>query len=81
MSFQANISQLANSFVVLKQQVSQTNEAWQDPVQERFFEQFLNWLPKEFESIISELEKLNNSFERAEQNIKEIILTDTQLSE
>ena len=69
MSFQPDKSQLENTFIVLKQQVHQTSEAWKDSVQERFYEQFINSLPKEFLAYINELNKLDKSFETAEQHI------------
>lgn len=69
MSFQSDKSQLENAFAVLKQQSSLTNEEWKDSVQERFYEQFIVSLPKEFYSYINALSKLDKSFEFAEQNI------------
>lgn len=73
MSFQSNKSDLENSFDVLKQQSSSTSENWDDPVQRRFYEQFINSLPKEFHAYITELSKLDKSFENAEQSINSLL--------
>ena len=72
MSFQPDKSQLENAFAVLNQQASLTNEEWKDSVQERFYEQFINSLPKEFFAFIKELDKLDKTFERAVQSINEL---------
>lgn len=69
MSFQSNKANLESEFDVLKQQSASTFENWDDPVQRRFYEQFINSLPKEFYSFITELLKLDKSFEKAEQTI------------
>lgn len=73
MSFQADKSQLENEFAVLKQQTIQTNEGWDDPVQRRFYDQFIKTLPKEFYAYINELNKLDKSFEKAEQTISNFL--------
>lgn len=73
MSFQPDKSQLESSFDVLKQQASQTNEAWKDSVQERFYEQFINSLPRDFRIYIDKLNKLDKSFETAELNINSLL--------
>lgn len=72
MSFQPNKLQLESSFDVLKQQASSTFEDWDDPVQRRFYEQFINSLPRDFFSFINELNKLDKSFESAEQQINSL---------
>jgi len=72
MSFQSNKLQLESSFDVLKQQASSTFEDWDDPVQRRFYEQFINSLPRDFFSFINELNKLDKSFESAEQQINNL---------
>jgi|GEM_PF-3081684 len=72
MSFQSDKSKLENEFDVLKQQASSTVESWDDPVQRRFYEQFVNSLPKEFHTYINELVKLDKSFEKAEQTINNL---------
>jgi hypothetical protein len=72
MSFQPDKSQLENAFAIIKQQASQTNEAWIDSVQERFYEQFINSLPKEFFTYINELNRLDKSFDTAEQHINDL---------
>lgn len=69
MSFQNDKTNLESAFDVLKQQSASTLENWDDPVQRRFYEQFINSLPKEFYAYISELSKLDKSFEKAEQTI------------
>jgi len=69
MSFQSDKSKLESEFDVLKQQASSTFEDWDDPVQRRFYEQFINSLPRDFFSFIHELNKLDKSFESAEQQI------------
>ena len=72
MSFQPDKTQLESSFDVLKQQTSSTSEEWNDPVQRRFYEQFINTLPKEFNAYINELHKLDKSFVTAEQRISNL---------
>lgn len=72
MSFQPDKSQLESSFDVLKQQASSTNEAWKDSVQEKFYRQFIDSLPQEFRAYIKELNKLDKSFETAEQHINDL---------
>lgn len=72
MSFQSNKTNLESAFDVLKQQSSSTSENWDDPIQRRFYEQFINSLPKEFHAYISELSKLDKSFENAEQSINNL---------
>ena len=72
MSFQLDKSQLENEFAVLNNQASLTNEEWKDSVQERFYEQFINSLPKEFLAYIKELNKLDQIFEKTEQRIAEL---------
>lgn len=72
MSFQPDKSQLESSFDVLKQQASSSSEDWSDPVQRRFYEQFINPLPKLFLEYINDLNKLDKSFETAEQNISSL---------
>ena len=72
MSFQPDKLQLESSFDVLKQQTSLTSENWVDPVQSRFYEQFINSLPKEFLAFINSLVKLEKSFENAEQRINDL---------
>lgn len=69
MSFQSDKSQLESSFNALQQQSALTFEKWNDPVQRRFYEQFLNSFPKDFYTYINELNKLDKSFEKAERNI------------
>ena len=72
MSFQSDKSKLESEFDVLKQQASSTVESWDDPVQRRFYEQFVNSLPKDFFAFINELNKLDKSFESAEQQINNL---------
>ncbi|MSP64952.1 MAG: hypothetical protein EXR16_04920 [Bacteroidetes bacterium] len=72
MSFQPDKSQLESSFAVLKQQASSTFENWDDPIQRRFYEQFINSLPQEVLAYINELNKLDKSFETAEQHINDL---------
>ncbi len=72
MSFQPDISQLESSFDGLRQQASSTSEAWRDSVQERFYKQFIDSLPKEFRAYINELDKLEKSFRLAEQKINDL---------
>ena len=73
MVFQADKSQLENAFDVLKQQAASTFDNWDDPVQRRFYEQFINALPKEFFAFINELNNLDRSFELAEERINNLL--------
>jgi len=72
MSFQPNKSQLESSYDVLKQQASSTLENWDDPIQRRFYEQFVNSLPRDLLAFVAELNKLDKSFESAEQQINNL---------
>lgn len=72
MSFQPDKSHLENVIAVLNNQAAQTNEEWKDSVQERFYEQFINSLPKEFFAYIKELDKLDHIFEKTERSINEL---------
>jgi hypothetical protein len=72
MSFQPDKSELESKFDVLKQQASLTMESWNDLVQRRFYKQFIDTLPKEFFAYISSLNKLDKSFETAEQHINNL---------
>ena len=72
MSFQPDKSRLESSFDVLKQQASSTNDGWKDSVQEKFYRQFIDSLPQEFRAYINELNKLDKSFETAEQHINNL---------
>jgi flagellar biosynthesis chaperone FliJ len=69
MSFQEDKSHLESAFSALKQQISSTSENWNDSVQRRFYQQFLDSLPKEFLAYINNLDKLDKSFETAEKNL------------
>jgi hypothetical protein len=72
MSFQGDKTHLESVFNVLKQQASSTSENWKDSVQTRFYEQYLNQLPKEFLTFTNELNKLDKSFEKAESTINDL---------
>jgi len=72
MSFQPDKLKLENDFDVLKQQASSTSENWDDSVQRRFYEQFIDSLPKQFKAYIDELNKLDRAFDSAEQRISNL---------
>ncbi len=72
MNFRSDIEMLENELDVLKQQVSLTSENWADPVQRRFYGQFIDTLPEEVNAFINSLEELNLQFENAERNIMEL---------
>lgn len=72
MSFQSNKTYLESAFDVLKQQSASTFENWDDPIQRRFYEQFINSLPKEVHAYLIELSKIDKSFEKAEQTINNL---------
>ena len=72
MSFHSYRTYLENAFDVLQQQSASTIENWEDPVQRRFYEQFINSLPKEIHAYLTELTKLDKSFEKAEQAINNL---------
>ena len=72
MSFQNNKTILENAFNVLKQQSASTAENWNDQVQRKFYDQFIDSFPKEFHAFLSELSKLDKSFENAEQVISSL---------
>ncbi len=72
MSFQLDIANLKNQYDVLRQQSSSTMENWNDPVQRRFYDQFISTLPSEVMAFLNALNKLDSSFENAEQKINEL---------
>ncbi len=72
MSFQLQKTHLENIFKILQQQSESTAESWNDPVQRRFYEEFINSLPKEFIAYINELTRIGKSFEQAEQHISRL---------
>ncbi|MEI8203260.1 MAG: hypothetical protein WCH34_09630, partial [Bacteroidota bacterium] len=63
---------LKEDFSVLNNQTLETSEHWNDSVQRRFYEQFINSLPKEFQSYINELDRLDKIFESAEHKINSL---------
>jgi hypothetical protein len=72
MSFQADISQLESAFIGLKQRTGATTESWNDQVQKRFYEQFIDTLPKEFAAFTDALNRLDKILEVAEQRIRSL---------
>ena len=50
-----------------------TTESWKASVHERFYEQFVNSLPKEVDNYLKELNKLDKSFNSADLHINEFI--------
>lgn len=72
MNFQSDIENMVNNFDVLKNQASSTSEAWNDSVQRKYYDQFINNLPKEFQNFINELDKLDKAFESAENTISNL---------
>lgn len=72
MSFQSNKTYIESAFDVLKQQTVSTSENWNDTVQRRYYEQFINSLPKEVHTYLTELSKIDKSFEKAEQTINNL---------
>jgi hypothetical protein len=69
MNFQGDKANIESAFDVLKQQSATTFENWDDPVQRRFYEQFINFLPRDVLTYLTELSKIDKSFDRAEQII------------
>ena len=72
MNFQSFKINLEDEFVALKQQESLTRDNWKDSVQKRFYEEYINELPAEFQSYINALDKLEEAFQRAEKNIEKL---------
>ncbi len=72
MSFQSNRTYIESAYDVLKQQAVSTSENWDDPVQRRYYEQYINSLPNEVHTYLTELSKIDKSFERAEQTINNL---------
>lgn len=72
MSFKSNITNIESALVLLKQQASTTSENWDDIVQERYYKQFINSLPKEVLTYLTELSKIDKSLEKAEQTINNL---------
>lgn len=73
MSFKPNKSQLVCSLDVFKQQASATSNNWDDPIQKRFYEEFVSPISHKFYAYIAELDKLDNHFESAERQINGLI--------
>lgn len=69
MNFQLEIVHLTEVYSVLKRQADSTKGKWTDSVQKRFYEQYLDSLDKEFQNHLSELQKLDATFNKAEQMI------------
>ena len=72
MSLQPKISEIKSDFSVLKQEGVSTSENWNDSVQNKFYEQFIDSLPKEFNNYIKSLDKLDKTFELSERVIDEL---------
>ena len=72
MNFKPKISEIKSDFSVLKHQISLTSENWNDPVQKKYYKQFLDSLPKEFNNYIKSLEELDITFELAEKIIENL---------
>lgn len=72
MSIQSTQLSMENEFKVLKDRISQTSEAWDDPVQKKFYGQFLDNIPKEFQHYMAVLTKLDEIFDRAERRIQKL---------
>lgn len=72
MSFQKNKINLEKAFHLLQQQSRSTSESWNDPVQKRFYEQFIDSIPQEFNVYLSQLSELEKLFENTEYTIKEL---------
>jgi len=72
MSLQPKISEIKSDFSVLKQQGVSTSENWNDSVQNKFYEQFIDSLPKEFNNYIKSLNHLDKKFESSERLIDEL---------
>lgn len=73
MSFQSYKENLENEFANLKKQESLTRENWKDSVQNRFYEEYINDLPAEFQSYVNALDKLEEAFQIAENIIEKLI--------
>ena len=72
MSLQPKISVFKSDFSVLKQQGVSTSENWNDSVQKKFYEQFIDYLPKKFNNYIKSLDKLDKTFKLSERVIDEL---------
>ncbi len=72
MSLKAATLRMENEFEILKHKIELTKEAWNDQVQQRFYGQFLDDWPKEFQYYMAALTKLNKAFEEAERVIYEL---------
>ncbi len=73
MSLKTEIQILENEFSILQKQASETSEIWTDTVQKRYYDQFINNLPKEFEIYNIELRNLDLTIETAEQAIENLL--------
>lgn len=72
MSIQTAQMSMRNEFGILKHRIAQTSEAWNDSVQRKFYAQFLDNLPNEFQHYMAALTGLNEAFEDAERVIYEL---------
>lgn len=72
MSLQQNLAEIENILAVLKQQSISTSNNWNDPVQVKFYEQFIDSLPNEVINYIKSLDNLNKEFESTERIINDL---------
>lgn len=62
MNFSSHISDLENELLRFKRQQDITKALWNDKVQQRFYSEFVEDIPKEFNRYIEELEALDKIF-------------------
>jgi len=72
MNFESNKGNLEHIFKLLKLQSFSTAENWSDRVQARFYEQFINSLPRVVSDYLEGLSVLDKSFESAESIIENL---------
>lgn len=70
MSFQINMAGFKISAEILNQQAAATKENWNDPVQRRFYNEFIDTLPAELMNYLNALNRLDSGFENAERLIE-----------
>lgn len=73
MNFKSNKIYIENTFDALRRQSRATLENWNDPVQKRFYDVFINKLPEEVDLYLTELSKMDKLFEKAEEKISNLL--------
>jgi archaellum component FlaC len=72
MSLDNYIQELENEYKFLESHVAVTAENWRDFVKEKFFNEHLNSMPNEYSDFNSELQRISQSLDSAENIINSL---------